>query len=166
LHQTHLHRAATLRHSLVSLAIRVETLLITSMREGRRPARVLALAIAMYLWSLAPEADRDETKGEGQAVFERACSGCHQEPTYTGPPVEIGAVGTDPAVAQSPSRGTGTWRVPSLLGVSDRALLTSSGAFTTLEELLDPTRRQGGHLFGLDLSEADRRSLLRHLDTL
>ena len=51
--------------------------------------------------SLAPEAARDETKGEGQAVYERACSGCHQEPTYTGPPVEIGAVGTDPAVAQS-----------------------------------------------------------------
>lgn len=51
---SHLQYDATVRQlDIVSLAIRVETLLITSHGGTLRPPRIVALALAQYLWSLA-----------------------------------------------------------------------------------------------------------------
>ncbi len=165
-HQTHLHRAATLRNSLGALAVRVETLLITSLNERQRPPRKLAFALALYLWDLDPGVDTGALDPEGLAIFEARCASCHAPPTFAGPPVPVDLVGTDPTVALSPDRATGSWRVPSLIGVKDRSPLTASGATRTLDDLFDPDREAPGHPFGLDLGEADRASLLELLKSL
>ena len=163
--QSHLHRAATLRNDPIALAIRIETLLITTLNEGLRPPRKLTFALALYLWSLNPP-EPTPTEPEGQALFGDHCATCHLPPTFTGPPVAIGSIGTDPAVALSPERGTGRWRVPSLRGVSDRPTLTASGAIPDLDALLDPARTTPGHRFGLDLDGGAREALRDYLDTL
>ena len=156
--QTHLHRTGSVRNDPVALAVRLETLIITSHGEAVRPPRVVTWAMALFLWSLGEEAPAPE--GEGAAVFAEACAGCHRPPGYSGPPVRLDVVGTDPAVGLSATRGTGGYRAPSLRGVGERRLLTASGAVADLEELLDPRREARGHRFGWALSEAERAALL------
>ena len=76
-------------------------------------------------------------------------------------------------------RGTGTYRVPSLHGVATRGALLHDASLPGPAELLDPARlrpsyaggRRGpgavpGHVFGLDLGDADRGDLLAYLGTL
>ena len=164
-HQTHLHHAATVRNDLVALAIRIETLLITSTGQTRRPPRKVAFAMALYLWRLADSLP-ELPAGPGRRVFEARCAGCHTLPDLSGAPVPLGVVGTDPTVAQSPARGTGTWRVPSLRGVGDRTPLLASGSVPDLEALLDPARQVPGHTFGHDLGATDRAALLVFLRAL
>lgn len=48
--QRRLHRAATVRNDLIALAIRIETLFITSYDQRLRPPREVSLALAYYLW--------------------------------------------------------------------------------------------------------------------
>ncbi len=51
--QSHLQVDATVsQRDLVSLAIRLETLIIVSNGEALRPPREVALALATYVWSL------------------------------------------------------------------------------------------------------------------
>lgn len=163
--QTNLHHAATLKNDPVALAVRIETLIITSNDEAVRPPRPIAAALAVYLLSLGTHAPRD-TSSEGARVFERTCAGCHRGDGATGPAVPLDVVGTDPTVGQSPDRGTGTYRVPSLRDVGDRRRLFASGAVDDIDALLDPSRRVAGHRFGLDLSAANRAALLAYLRTL
>lgn len=152
---------ATVRQrSVVSLALRIETLIITAHGGVIRPPREIALGLALYLWSLAP-ADPPPRN----ARFDAECGGCHRAPTFSGPPVDIAAVGFDGVIARSPSRGTGTWRVPSLRGVKDRPLLFHDGSATSLDAVLDPNRA-GGHRFGLQLDAAARAELVAYLRTL
>ncbi|HUJ60489.1 MAG TPA: c-type cytochrome [Kofleriaceae bacterium] len=161
------------------LAIRLETLMITSHDELTRPPRIVALALASYLWSLAdtlPALPPDSARGA--AVFAASCSGCHQAPALTGPPVALDVIGTDPTLGRSAVRGTGAYRVPSLHGVAQRALLLHDGSLASLDALFDPARtdasytggvRAGavpGHLYGLDLSSSDRADLLAYLEAL
>ena len=94
------------------------------------------------------------------------CAGCHAPPAFTGEPVALARVGTDPAVGLSRDRGTGMYRVPSLRGVRDRALLLHDGSAHSLPELLDPARESAGHRFGTTLSAADRSDLVAYLTTL
>ena len=157
-HQTHLHRAATVRNGLVDLAIRTETLVITSMGQNHRPPRKLAFALALYLWELSPPAP-----GAAPEPFVRACAPCHGSTGLAGEPVAIDVVGTPDDVARSPERTTGMWRVPSLVGVGVRRRLTASGQVDDLDHMLDPRRDVPGHRFGHDLSAADRDAILRYL---
>ncbi|MEA2700955.1 MAG: hypothetical protein QOI66_5226 [Myxococcales bacterium] len=170
----HLHYEATVQQrNLASLAIRLETLMITSHGETLRPPRAVALGLALFLWSLAddlPTAERaDAVAAQGRVVLQTRCGQCHGGVGLTGPPVAADVVGTDPAAALDPGRGRGLYRVPSLRGVGRRATLLHDGSIRGLDDFLDPGRAQGpglaagGHPFGLDLDAAARASLIAYL---
>jgi Cytochrome c len=178
---SHLQYDATVRQrDVASLAIRIETLLITAHAQAVRPPRIVALALAEYLWSLG-DALPPPTAGStpGAALFAARCAGCHAGVGLTSAPRPLAEVGTDPALGLSPERGTGLYRVPSLRGVAARPTLFHDGALTGLDALLDPARlddtyqggarRAGpvrGHVFGLDLSADDRAALLAYVRSL
>jgi len=161
---THLHRDGTVLAGLVPLAIRIETLLITSAGGAVRPPREIALALATYLQSLAPPASTADS--HGRQIFDRRCGYCHAGPGLSGPPVLLGTIGTDPRVGLSADRGTGGYRVPSLLGLGTRGRLLHDNSIADIETLLDPTRSNGGHRFGLALDPSERQQLIAFLQTL
>jgi mono/diheme cytochrome c family protein len=181
---TYLQQDATLAvRDRTTLAIRIETLIVTSYGEVQRPPRVIALALAAYISSLAdslPSATSAATLSPGGArTFATACAACHVAPALTGPPVPLGVIGTDPTFGLSPSRGTGAYRVPSLRGVGTRGPLLHDGSVPSLEAMFDPARTTAaftgrlhgsgavpGHPFGLDLTGADRAALLAYLHAL
>ena len=181
---TYLQQDATLRGAdLTTLAIRIETLVIGSNAYVVRPPRIVALALAVYVTSLAsglPSAEAGAAAApEGAAVFSQQCSGCHVPPELTGPPVPLSVIGTDPTLGLSPSRGTGTYRVPSRPGVGSRGPLLHDGTIPSVAALLDPSRLTSsftgrlhgsgavpGHPFGLDLAARDRTSLVTYLSLL
>jgi mono/diheme cytochrome c family protein len=166
----YLHADATLRQpDVITLAIRIETLIVTSQGQAIRPPREIALALAMYVWSLAPAeapAPATDAARSGRDLFAATCSGCHAGDGFTGEPVSLDVVGTDPTVGRSLDRGTGMYRVPSLRGVADRALLLHDASVHSLGELVDPERTTPGHHFGSELSVADRAALIAYLETL
>jgi cytochrome c5 len=176
--QNRLHHAGTLRNDLIPLAVRIETLIVTSMNETVRPPRVIVAALAAYLWSLASlaqprEAARAARDAKGRALFEQHCARCHHEDGTSGEPVALATLGTDPRVGESVERGTGAYRVPSLAFVGDRRRLLASGAIDDLQHLLDPQRLEPanarhvpGHVYGLELEPADRAVLLSFVRTL
>jgi cytochrome c5 len=173
---THLQHDATVRQrDLVALAVRVETLLITSHGQSLRPPRVVALALAQYLWSLS-EALPVPADAAGAALFAQSCARCHAGPGFTGAPRPLDEVGTDPALGLSPDRGTGMYRVPSLRGVAARPTLLHDGTLPSVDALLDPARLEPsftggargpgpvrGHVFGLDLAPAERAALAAYV---
>jgi cytochrome c peroxidase len=93
-------------------------------------------------------------------------------------------IGTDPGLTLSTRRGTGYYKVPSLLGVWYRGPFEHNGSVATLEDWFDakrlsaeyvptgfkgfgtPTRAVRGHEFGLNLSTEDKRALIAFLRTL
>lgn len=177
--QPYLQRSgAVRRRSLTSLAIRIETLLITSHREAVRPPREVALGLALYLDSLADALPVARSEHPGAAVFSSRCAGCHAPPTFSGGLVAAAEVGTDPTLARSATRGTGAWRVPSLRGVGARRWLLHDGSLAGLDELLDPARLRDdyrgargdgavrGHEYGLDLPGSERAALRAFLSTM
>lgn len=178
-YQSHLHAAATLRNSLPALAVRIDTLLITSLNRQFRPPRIVSAALAYYLWHLSsPEADRSAapagspTDGSltdrGRDLFDQHCDHCHHPDGTTAAPVLIERVGTDRTAGDSPTRGTGRYRIPSLRGVAHRAQYLHTGAFRSLEAMFDPARldEHPGHRWGTDLPQQDRRALLSYLRRL
>jgi mono/diheme cytochrome c family protein len=160
-YQQNLHHAATLHNDPLALAVRIETLIITSESEAVRPPRKIAAALAVYLLSLAPTTPLPT--GDGAAIFARECGSCHAGDAASGPPVAIAAIGTDPSVGESPDRGTGHYRVPSLRAVRDRRRMFASGAIDDLDALLAPDRAVPGHRYGLELDAKDRAALLEYL---
>jgi hypothetical protein len=173
--QSHLQADATVaQRDLIALAIRLETLIITAHDATIRPPREVSLALAAFVWSLAdglPAPPKADPTARGATVFEMSCAGCHRPPGFTGPPVRIELVGTDPLHGRSPERGTGAYAVPSLRGVADRRLLFHDGAIGSVDALLDPARLkpsfpEGGHRFGLTLGAGDRRALVDYVQRL
>jgi hypothetical protein len=178
---SHLQYDATVRQTdLVALAIRIETLILTSHGQAVRPPRIVALALARYLWDLAETLPAPPpASSDGARVFASRCAGCHAGVGLTGAPRALEEVGTDPTLGLSPDRGTGFYRVPSLRGVALRPTLLHDGTLADLDALLEPTRLSagyvagvrgagpvGGHAFGLDLSAPERASLLGYLRAL
>lgn len=169
----YLHHNANWRNRAVgTLAVRCETLFITSARGAGRIPRVLSWALAMFYRSLpAPgpvDVVDDDLAAAGAEVFEGlGCTGCHTPPLYTSDRlVTLEEVGTDDAAGASPARFSGHYRIPSLRGVGGNAPYLHHGAFSTLEEMFDPARTEPGHPFGLDLEEDERRALLEFLRSL
>jgi hypothetical protein len=94
------------------------------------------------------------------------------------------SVGTDSNLTMRTRRGTGYYKVPSLKGVWYRGMFGHSGWCATLEDWFDPHRQNDdyvptgfmppdvrtyavkGHIFGLDLSNGDRKALIAFLKTL
>jgi mono/diheme cytochrome c family protein len=178
---SHLHADATVaQKDRATLAVRIETLLVTVHSATNRPPRAVALGLAAYVWSLADTLPAPPAEApRGAAVFAENCARCHVPPAFTGPPVPLDVVGTDPTIGLSAVRGTGTYRVPSLHGVSTRGPLLHDASLPDLAHMFDPARltddfdggRHGpgavrGHVFGLALSDAERAALLAYLATL
>jgi mono/diheme cytochrome c family protein len=145
-----------------TLAIRFETQYIKGHRMGSRPARAWTWALAQFIWQLpAPRATGNADPADA-AVFAQKCAGCHDPARgYAGELVPADDLLTDDRAAHSPTRGTGHYKVPSLLGVSDGAPYLHDGRVPTLEALLSE-----GHPFGAALTAAEKAALIRFLNTL
>jgi hypothetical protein len=130
----------------------------------------VAVALALYIESLGEpgEPGNPKTAPEGAAVFEQHCAECHHADGGAAPPISVDVIGTDRRAADSPARGTGRYRVPSLWAVSDRGQLLHDGSVPDLATFLDPRRLQTapGHPFGLDLGPSERTALIEFLDTI
>ena len=171
-------------------------------------------ALALYLYSLAAPANpnapaSDEHKAlarRGSEIFhdsENRCAACHKPPLYTNnklvraPGFELPdnhpahddvlsqRVNTDPTLTLTTRRGTGLYKVPSLLGVWYRGPFEHNGSVATLEDWFDErrlrddyvptgwkgppgtaTRAVKGHEYGLDLPARDKKALIAFLKTL
>lgn len=165
--QRWLTQAGTITHeSPLALAIRQETQLTDSNHARVRPPRELAWALAMYVYSLSPPPRPAATSPRGQALFEEHCDRCHHNAAYGGGLVNASTIATDPALATGRGRGTGKYRVPSLLDVASGAPYLHDGVVGSLDELLSPTRRVPGHTAGTKLAPADRAALIAFLQSL
>lgn len=169
----YLHHTANWLHSgTATLAVRCETLFITSNHERTRIPRVFAWAVAHYLRDLGALPPltvlTEEEEAEGERVFQAAdCDRCHEPPLFTSSRrVTVEQVGTDPLAGESDARGTGLYRIPSLRGVGHVAPYLHHGAFPDLESMFDPQRTEPGHRYGLELTDEDRAILLRYLRSL
>jgi cytochrome c5 len=181
-----LQQDATVRQrSIASLAIRIETLIVTSHSADIRPPREIALSLALAVWALsaslpdgAAAAAVSPLAARGLTVVETSCSSCHAGDGFTGSPVPLAVVGTDPALGRSPDRGTGAYRVPSLRGVGSRGALLHDASAPSLDVFFDPARsdpgftggRAGGPILGhpwnLALGADDRAAALALLREL
>jgi hypothetical protein len=165
-------------------------------------------ALALYLYSLKPPPNPnpfDARAVRGKEIFEEeGCSKCHDPaqgytnnklvaaPGFKVPEnhperdhVMHRRVDTDAGMTLTTRRGTGLYKVPSLLGVWYRGPLEHNGSVARLEDWFDPhrldadyvptgwkgppgtkTRAVNGHEFGLDLSSEDRDALIAFLRTL
>jgi hypothetical protein len=186
--QTALTQAGTIKHvGPSSLAIRQETQLLTSNHQRIRPPRELAYALALYVYSLAPEAKlpsgssaSSASSAHGKDLFaSEGCTTCHSNAALGGPPVPAERIGTDRALAFGGARGTGTYRPPALIRVAAAAPYFHQGAVPTLEDVLSPARLEptyagspvgkgavAGHVFGTDLPAADRAALVSYMRSL
>jgi len=140
---------------------------------------------------------------KGEMIFkEQGCVTCHTPPLYSNnklTPVDGFepskdhlkkydvfniSVGTDPTLALYTRRGTGYYKVPSLIGVWNRTALLHNGSLANLEDMLDPRRLEPdytptgfkpiwlkqmavpGHPFGLELNTVDKKALVSYLKSL
>ena len=173
--------------------------------SGRLPDEAF-YALALYLQSLQPPPNPNPFDGRarsGRQIFEReGCPGCHTPGLYTnnkltlakgfkpppGTPATLDvmaiSVGTDPSLALKTRKGTGYYKVPSLLGVWYRGHFLHDGSIASLEEMFDPDRLKEihepggwkplgvrsravpGHEFGLRLTQEEKASLIAFLKTL
>jgi cytochrome c2 len=183
-HEAFLTQAGSLRQAgPAALAIRQETQLLTSNQQAVRPPRVLAYALAMYLYALrAPEsvpAPASPALVRGKELFLHDCATCHSNAAGGGDLVRVDRVETDAALARGAARGTGAYRVAPLVRVARAAPYFHHGAVATLDDVLSPARLTAsyaggvlgpgpvpGHPYGTDLLRSDRDALVTYLDTL
>jgi hypothetical protein len=174
-----------------------------------------AYALALFLYSLKAPPNPNlpttpaqiEQVEQGRKVFmdsENRCASCHDpRQGYTnnkltpvdGFPVPEDhpekehimsrSVHTDPTFALTTRKGTGFYKVPTLLGLWHRGPFEHNGSVATLEDWFDArrlrddyvptgwkgppgttTRAVKGHEFGLDLSEQEKDALIAFLKTL
>jgi mono/diheme cytochrome c family protein len=192
-HQSALTQAGTIKHlGVTALAIRQETQLLHSNHQKIRPPRELALALALFLYSLDPAKEAgplasagsgsgasEKLAAHGKELFADSCEKCHSNAAFGGPPVAADKVGTDRALAFGAARGTGKYRPPALLRVAQAAPYFHDGSVPTLEDVLSPSRLEPsyakspvtrgpvvGHTYGTELPKADRAALVAYLRTL
>lgn len=145
-----------------AVAIRFETQYIEGHSFLGRPDRRLPLALAIFVMSLADRAEPASMDAPGAEAFGRVCGGCHDpDRGMSGGLVPAEALTSDPLAAFSRKRGTGYYKVPSLLGVADGGPYLHDGSAASLAEVLD-----AGHPFGKPLTADDRAAVLEFLSTL
>ncbi len=174
--------------------------------SGDRYSDEQLYAMTLYVYSLRPPSNphhaNEQTRVGGRIFLRQGCGHCHPAPLYTNnkltPAVGFRVpndhrrrynimpvvVGTDPAATMDTRRGTGYYKVPSLLGLWYRTPLGHSGWVSTLDEWFDSKRLQDdyvptgfvpsgqshsavkGHEFGLNLSQEDKAAMIAFLKTL
>jgi cytochrome c5 len=178
--QTYLTQAGTIRQDgPAALMLRQETQLLTTNHARTRPPRVLAAALALYLYTLEAPKTFAPVSEHGQTLFNTKCASCHSNAAGGGALVSQASLQTDPALALGTARGTGFYRPPALLRVQFAAPYLHHGAVPSLDDLLSPERLQAGytrsplgkgavpgHTYGTDLSKQDRDALVAYLRTL
>jgi len=163
------HNANWEQRGVATLAVRCETLFITSSGRRTRIPRVLSWALGMWQRSLpapVPLSTPGPLYAQGETVFEEAgCAGCHVPPLYSSNrEVSVESIGTDPSAGNSPVRGRGVYRIPSLRGVGRTAPYLHDGSIGSLSEFFDPEREAQGHIFGQSLSPSDKEALIQFLE--
>lgn len=163
-------------------------------------------ALAKYIYSLSPPKNPNkpsELSESGKIIFaEQGCVTCHTPPLFTNnkltptdgfevPDAHYDkydifgiSVGTDPGYTMKTRRGTGYYKVPSLLGLWYRGPFLHDASLANLEDLFDPARLKDdyvptafkphdvktkavkGHEFGMELNEMDKKALIAYLLTL
>ena len=164
-------------------------------------------ALAKFIYSLKPPTNPvvypKALLTKGELIFkEQGCVTCHTPPLYSNnkltpvdgfePPEDHFtkydifniSVETDPGLALYTRRGTGYYKVPSLIGVWNRTAFLHSGYLLNLEDLLDTNRLNAdyiptgykppwlktmavkGHEFAMELSETDKKALVAFLKSL
>lgn len=150
-----------------TLAVRFETQIILGHRMEARPDRRLTWALAQFVLSLEPppgdaSAAPADDVAAGRDVFEQRCAGCHNpDHGFAGGLVHSDMLTSDPTVATTPERGTGYYKVPSLVGVRFGAPYLHDGSAPTLDALL-----VSGHPSGAALDDLSRTQLTEFLSTL
>lgn len=170
--QTRLHHTGNVGNSLVALAVRIESLLITSVANAARPPRKVSFALAYFLWNLGEQtAERAASSSqwstpttEGASLFAQDCASCHWRPQGAGDWISLSELDSNQAAANSSTRGTGGYRVPALLGLFDRRL-GHQGLALNLEQWLVPNAETGhlGHPRQLNYSAAQLEQLAQYL---
>ena len=164
-------------------------------------------ALAKYMYTLKPPKNpavyaKDLLK-KGEAVFkEQGCVTCHTPPLYSNNKLTPAAgfeppkdhfkkydifdisVETDPVLALYTRRGSGYYKVPSLIGAWNRTAFMHGGNLANIEDMFDPKRLEPdyiptgykpfwlshmavpGHPFGIELNEKDKTALVAFLKTL
>ena len=148
-----------------SAAIRFETQYMMNHGYEVRAPREYTWALAMYLYGLSePDSEpMSDAAHRGEEVFGERCASCHvPERGYSGDLVTATAlVGLDMVAATSLDRGTGSYRVPSLIGVGEGGPYFHDSSAKTLGDVL-----AGGHPMGGELDEDDMSDLILFLKTL
>ena len=141
-----------------------------------------------FVRSLRPpeplELAADDVLARGEAVFEAQCLDCHSGPRGSGlRAYAFYEVGTDDALADwgdvdgdglldDGSVLTGGVKSPRLVGLHARERFLHNGSVHSLEQLFCLTDRpettehgfgSGGHTFGCELAEGERRDLISYL---
>lgn len=164
-------------------------------------------ALAKFIYAIEtpknPQQFSPELLTRGKQIFnEEGCVGCHTPPLYSSnkltpaegfkPPADHlkkynifnTSVGTDPTLTMYTRRGTGYYKVPSLIGAWNRSAFLHSGYVATLEDMFDEARFSPdnvptgykpygvekmavqGHPFGIDLSVDDKKALIAFIKSL
>lgn len=163
-HQTHINRSGAIRlASPTALTIRFETQYIEGHSMMARPSRVHTWALAMYVYSLKSPTEHNEVKNErGLEVFQANCASCHNPETgYGGGLVAAAGINSNPIATESPMRGTGFFKIPTLVGISKSSRFMHDARLESLEDVVD-----SGHPTGIILDTKDRQDLLKFLGTL
>ena len=164
-------------------------------------------ALAKFIYSLKPPANPNPPPLKevelGRMIFQQeGCVKCHTPPYYSSGQltptlgftpsddllmqydIKDTCIGTDPGLTLYTRRGTGFYKIPSLIGAWNRTGFLHSGYVKTLEEMFDKARLNDnyvpkgykparlktmaikGHLFGLDLNENDKKALIAFIRSL
>ena len=127
-------------------------------------------ALALYIYSLRPPPNpnkRSPLTARGERIFndrDNRCATCHKPPLYTNNELTIASgfevrsdhpdfahimkrsVETDPTLSLRTRRGTGLYKVPSLVGVWYRGPFEHSGSVLTLEDWFDARRTRDDYV--------------------
>lgn len=176
--------------------------------DGERYSDEQAYALTLFLYSLEPLQSPNKPDAlveRGKFIFDdEGCVKCHAPETgYTNhkltavdgfkvpddhPEMQYISrrrVHTDPTYGLMTRKGTGLYKIPSLVGLWKRGPFEHNGSCATLEDWFDPRRLEDdyvptgwkgppgtemravpGHEFGLDLSKEDKAALIAFLKTL
>ena len=164
-------------------------------------------ALAKYIYSLKPPKNPTvypkALLAKGEIIFKsQGCVTCHTPPLYSNnmltpaigfePPedhlkkydVFNISIETDPGLTLYTRRGTGYYKVPSLIGAWNRTAFLHNGNLANLEDMFDPNRMEpdyiptgykpawlphmavSGHPFGMELKPDEKIALIAFIKSL